>query len=227
MTQIAFWKEHENFIRRGVTWDDWEKPIDSAKLPQWLRVLPACELAARCGITLQQDQDGTVVGFDPFLADSYEGHRVALEELEDTVRWADYLDINGLLVFESPEEWVTGGAVDRSGPMEQFVHLVRAPEDPQRSSREHRRRLVEDVNEEWRRVTGRDTFDEWRSRIVALLSDGRARTFNAIVVEIADITADVAFTKAPEKALWSLVSESNVEHTIHAPIRFRARRDQR
>jgi hypothetical protein len=34
-------------------------------------------------------------------------------------------------------------------------------------------------------------------------------------------TADVAFGKAPDAALWILVSEGEVEHTAWIPIQFR------
>jgi hypothetical protein len=41
------------------------------------------------------------------------------------------------------------------------------------------------------------------------------------MVEIADATADVAFEKAPDWALWHLIATYQLEHTNKAPILFR------
>lgn len=63
----------------------------------------------------------------------------------------------------------------------------------------------------------------WREKLLEHLGDGEARTFNRIMVELADFTADTAFEKAPDHALWQLVDEELVEHTAVAPILFRMR----
>lgn len=68
------------------------------------------------------------------------------------------------------------------------------------------------------------TRPRWRERIQKHLADGEPRTFNRICVELGDVTADVAFEKAPDHALWELVAQGAVEHTMTAPILFRRTR---
>jgi len=114
---------------------------------------------------------------------------------------------------------VTGNVVDRSG-MHQYVHLIRAPHDPERRSREERRSLDPESSTSWRRM---GTEEQWRDRIRAHLADGEPRTFNRIAVELADMTADVATSGPADPALWSLVRDGEVEHTTEAPIYFRRR----
>lgn len=122
---------------------------------------------------------------------------------------------------DSPE-WVTGLAVDRSG-VAAFVHLVRAPDDPPeapRGSGSERRKLwgvAPHVAIEKR------SRDDWRQEIVKLMVDGKARTFNAICVTLTGLTADVCFGLPPDGALWMLVEEQLLEHTLTAPVLFRWR----
>lgn len=118
---------------------------------------------------------------------------------------------------EQPE-WVTGNAVDRSG-LAQYTHLIRSPDDPERSPREARK----GKETAWLRLTAKATRGAWKTSIAALLADGVPRTFNRIAVELSDMTADVVFGKAPDQALWELVHEGAIEHTTKAPILFRQR----
>ncbi len=98
-----------------------------------------------------------------------------------------------------------------------YTHLIRSPDDPERSSRAARK----GKETAWKASTASKMEPEWRTRIVALLEDDKPRTFNAICVELGDITADIGYATAPDKALWSLVAAGEVEHTVEAPIFFR------
>ena len=119
--------------------------------------------------------------------------------------------------------WVSGQAVDRSG-LAAYVHLVRAPDDPKRPPRPTaaERDAGRDQNREWRAIA-KLPVPELAERIAADLADGEPRTFNRIAVEMFGKTADVLFDKAPDHALWTLVADGRVEHTVEAPIRFRLR----
>lgn len=114
---------------------------------------------------------------------------------------------------------MTGGAIDRSG-MAAYTHIIRAPEDPARRQRASER--DEKDAQVWRRLFKRGTVAEWTAAIRGHLADGAPRTFNRIMVELCDMTADVAFDLAPDHALWALVAAGEVEHTSTAPVYFRA-----
>ena len=114
-----------------------------------------------------------------------------------------------------PGEWQTGKLVDRSGTFA-YIILVRAPEDPSRSPRGTRKDRVG-----WQHDLAKTTIKEWEEIILQHLSDGEARTFNRIGVELLDKTADTLLKLNPEEALWSLVAEGRVAHTLRAPIYFR------
>ena len=116
-----------------------------------------------------------------------------------------------------PGEWQTGKLVDRSGTSA-YITLIRAPEDPERSPRGERKR--DRVG--WQHDLAKTTIKEWKEVILQHLSDGLARTFNRIGVELLDKTADTLLKLNPEEALWSLVAEGKVAHTLSAPIYFRA-----
>jgi len=120
-------------------------------------------------------------------------------------------------------EWVAGKWWGKDHPMDGFVHVIRSPLDPERESREVRRsKFGKGAASEWKKLTG-GRVDEWKSRLLAILEDGEPRTFNAIMLEASGgtHTADVAHAKDPDKALWALVEEEAIEHTIEAPILFR------
>jgi len=117
-------------------------------------------------------------------------------------------------------EW-THDPVDQEG-LAAFTHLIRAPDDPDRSPRPHGGRADKTPHQTLRRG-GRETFMAWRSEIVATLGDGTPRTFHRLCVEIADLGADIGFQETPDFALWSLVDQGILEHTLEAPILFRLR----
>jgi len=131
-----------------------------------------------------------------------------------------------MAVPKIPTEYVgeavwTSGPVDRSGPAA-YVHLVRSPDDPQRISRAARKDLGKGPVS-WCGDMKASAKPEWLERIPELLGDGKPRTFNAIVLEVSGgvYTADAAFGKAPDNALWELVTAGRVEHTLVAPVLFR------
>jgi hypothetical protein len=118
---------------------------------------------------------------------------------------------------------VTGpGTVDRSG-LAQFTHIIRAPGDPARTDIRKLPRELRDLTAEWRKALKASSVADWKRAIWTLLSDGVPRTFNRIAVELADKTADLLIDLPPDRALWALVAEGRVEHTMEAPILFRTR----
>ena len=117
----------------------------------------------------------------------------------------------------NPGEWSTGKLVDRSGTFA-YIVLVRAPEDPSRSPRGKGRK--DRVG--WQHDLKKTTIKEWKEIIFQHLSDGVARTFNRIGVELLDKTADTLLGLNPEEALWKLVEEGKLAHTLRAPIYFRS-----
>jgi len=94
-----------------------------------------------------------------------------------------------------------------------YVHLIRAKDDPERSPRGPGRALL------WRNLD-KHTPEAWADRIVTHLSDGVPRTFNRIMVELSDFTADVAFGTAADEGLWIAVSSHQLALTHDAPILF-------
>ena len=111
------------------------------------------------------------------------------------------------------------GLPDRSG-MAQYIVLIRGPGDPERRSREDRRRAdAAGATTSWRKLV-KLSASEWAARIVAHLGDGVPRTFNRIMVELADVTADVVAGKSPEKGLWLAVKDGLIAWTAAAPVYF-------
>lgn len=108
----------------------------------------------------------------------------------------------------------------RSVP-ETFLHIVRASGDPERRSREERQAIYgEGSSTQWKTLR-KQTPEQWAERIAGHLADGVPRTFNRIMVELADCTADVVFGDAPDRGLWLLVRQSRVMMTVRVPIYFR------
>lgn len=114
--------------------------------------------------------------------------------------------------------WVSGEHVDRSG-IAKYIHLIMSSEDPEQLGRHERGR--KSLN--WLTDFHPGTYDKWRAAILKLLSDGQPRTFNRIVLELTGRlhAGEVAFGKAPDDALWDLVKEGEVSHTMEVPILFR------
>lgn len=115
--------------------------------------------------------------------------------------------------------WNTGFACSemRGG----FTHIIRSPDDPARPSRAEARAAGDGYGEAWKRLRKRQPEDV-AAEILAHLQDGVPRTFNRIAVELWHITADVAFEGVGNTALWDLVVQQKLEHTMTAPILFRA-----
>jgi hypothetical protein len=100
-----------------------------------------------------------------------------------------------------------------------YVVIIRAKGDPERSPRPSSK-SDPDHALAWKKKVQTGTPEEWADRIVKLLSDGVHRTFNRIVVELADTTADVAFGERPEQGLWLAVERGDLMLTHEAPILF-------
>lgn len=115
--------------------------------------------------------------------------------------------------------WSTGVPMDRS-KARAFTDIIRAPEDPERSPRVAASDPRSDTMALWRRELKKSSPADWEARILEHLSDGMARTFNRIAVELLDKTADIVMDTPIHVALWNLVEAFEVEHTMHA-IYFR------
>lgn len=111
------------------------------------------------------------------------------------------------IVWERDHWLYRCGMPDRSG-LAAYTHLIRSAHDGARETREvrHARIGVAAGVIEWRKLE-QGNVDEWASAIEALMRDGQPRTFNGIVLELTDAkcTADTAFGKDPDDALWKLV----------------------
>jgi hypothetical protein len=116
----------------------------------------------------------------------------------------------------APADFVRGVTVDRAG-IGRYIHVIRAADDPWRSPRPKGGR----ANRFPHRTLAEIPIDRCAEMIVALFADGKPRTFNAISVELLDHTADMTLGSPLDRALWRLVAESRLEHTLTAPIRFR------
>lgn len=116
---------------------------------------------------------------------------------------------------QSPEEkgepkFFTG-LPERAG-MATYVHIIRADDDPERGPRNGQ-------TLRWRRIADHSPA-AWRDRIVQHLSDGIPRTFNRIMVELADFTADVAAGTNADRGLWLGVEQKRLALTLEAPVLF-------
>lgn len=124
-----------------------------------------------------------------------------------------------------PFAYFTSAAADRSG-LARYTHLIRAKGDPERSPRPRGGRKDKAPHLTMRRA-GPEAVRSWREAIAALLRDRTPRTFHRLCVEIGDIEGSIGFEEAPDEALWSLVGEGILEHTLQAPILFRLRTKRR
>lgn len=124
--------------------------------------------------------------------------------------------------FAFADDWDTGGHLQR-GYMSTFMHIVRSPLDPERLSRKKRQEMHENSVTKWCGDLKAGTKPQWKAKILEVLAGGELLTFNAIVLRASgmEYTADVAHGKAPDSALWELVGERKIEHTMATPILFR------
>jgi hypothetical protein len=135
---------------------------------------------------------------------------------------AQQLVFRGLLAAGPPpadREYVRGVRVDRAG-LARYLHLIRDPDDPERSPRPIGGRADRSPH----RTLAELSAEACGNEILALLADGRPRTFNAIGVELLDHTADTLHGSPYEKALWELAARGALEHTLDVPVLFRSPR---
>lgn len=116
------------------------------------------------------------------------------------------------------QEWFSRMIPDREGASA-FIIMIRGEGDPQPPKKAARH---SDRDKAPHLTLRKQSVSQWRERICAVLSDGVARTFNAMCVTIAGLTADICGGEIPEDALWSLVQDGAVEFTTVAPILFRS-----
>ena len=116
------------------------------------------------------------------------------------------------------QEWFSGVLPDHEGS-NAFVIMIRDKNDPQPPKKAERHA---DRDKAPHFTLRKQSIEKWRDQISALLSYGRPRTFNALCVVIAGLTADICGGETPERAIWSLVQQRAVEFTTVAPILFRA-----
>lgn len=114
--------------------------------------------------------------------------------------------------------------VDRSG-MAVFVHLIRAPGDPDESIKRGRKNGHDPVG--WKKTRKVNDVEQWMELMLVHMHDGKRRTFNKLMVELTGRTADFWFETEADKALWRLVEEGLLHHTMKAPIFFWATRKGR
>jgi len=110
--------------------------------------------------------------------------------------------------------------VDRSG-LARFTILIRGPEDPDRaprwSEREENERGERPTDDARKRT--RMTREKARAALLADIVAHPGTTYNAACVRCFGTTADVT-NEDVEAALWSLVDNACIVHTLEAPIRF-------
>lgn len=107
-----------------------------------------------------------------------------------------------------------------------FTHMIRAADDPEPESREAKRARmyaegVEDpYNEIAQSMQRKIDVAAHVEQVIALLSDGRARTLNRIGIELWHRTADTV-----DDRVWhgvvDAVEAGRIEHSCHAPILLR------
>lgn len=106
-----------------------------------------------------------------------------------------------------------------------FTHMIRAPGDPERQSREQRReRLGGTVAASGEVMASRKTRtpEAALAEVKALLADGKPRTLNAIGIELWDHSADHVDDRIWH-AIVDAVAAGEMEHSTRAPILIRLR----
>lgn len=120
------------------------------------------------------------------------------------------------VLLETPAgDWVTGDVIDRRGAAA-YAHLIRGKNDP-------KERLPQGQRDPfyWKKSVQKGDLAEWRKKLLDLLATHGPSTYNALSVHATGLSAEITFQEMPDKALWSLVSDGLVEHTLKAPILFR------
>lgn len=106
--------------------------------------------------------------------------------------------------------------IDLSG-MSAYCVLVWGPDDPARSARP-KGGVADKTPHQTNKKTSRAA---WALRIEALMEDGVERTFNRMCIEMIDQEASLAHGGPIEEALWMLVAQGRLEHTMEVPVYFR------
>lgn len=112
-------------------------------------------------------------------------------------------------------EWNTGQR-PYLGKIYKYLIMIRGPNDPER-----RPGRQDDVFPH--HTLAKMKFEDIRDRILSHLMDGEPRTLNRIGVELWDKTSDITGMTQVEEALWVLVEDYKLEHTMSTPILFRVR----
>ena len=115
------------------------------------------------------------------------------------------------------DEWFSRVLPDRAG-VSAYVIMIRDADDP---APPPKAALHCDRDKAPHLTLRTQSVETWRDAFRLLVNDGAARTFNAMCVTIAGLTADICAGEVPEAALWSLVEEGSVAFTMAAPILFR------
>ena len=102
-----------------------------------------------------------------------------------------------------------------------YTILIRSPEDPERVSRKKAREMGRD-SQSWRAMD-KTTPEEWAKKIVELLTGRKAKTFNAIMLELTGCTttADTVYMKNPHLGLAMALSDGRLKCTARAPIKIK------
>jgi len=100
--------------------------------------------------------------------------------------------------------------------MAKYCHLVWGPDDPKRSPRPKGGR----DDKQPHLTNAKTSRGEWALRIEALMEDGEPRTFNRICVELLDQEASIGFEGPLDEALWGLVEQGRLAHTMEVPVYF-------
>jgi hypothetical protein len=110
------------------------------------------------------------------------------------------------------------GLPDRSG-LRAYLHLIRAPlaiePDVETMARGKTSRSLGGENDVAKKS---GSPERWASAIVALLEDGRPRTFNAICLQLVGTTADVLFDAPIDRGLWLACERGDLAWTPRTPI---------
>lgn len=116
-----------------------------------------------------------------------------------------------------PDRWVTGQVPDLTGG-QQYVAMIRDPDDPKRS----RRRSRNEHRDRAPHLTLKKTRPEdWHDAVAGLLKAEGPMTMNALGVLLIDKTADIVVGTPFEAGIWQLVAAGRVEFTMDAPVLFR------
>jgi hypothetical protein len=115
-------------------------------------------------------------------------------------------------VFNEGLRWCTGFT---PAGAHVYVHLIRGVDDMERRARYK-------GQDKAPHLTAKKTSQEtWERLLLAVLSDGEPRTFNAICLELTEKTADVMFSTPLNDALWRLCELWQIECTMVSPIYWR------